>query len=147
MKNKKLLMILVIIICIFILNARRVDSREKSLYYDNFRYTDNVEFRDKFDYKANLVNIGDYYEITFDVVNESNNKYEVKDLLLNNNDKYFSYELVYMDNSRVNIGDKIDKNSTITMKYRVDYKKQVTNNNGDLDTSFNIEFGQLYNVK
>ena len=143
MKNKKLLMILVIIICIFILNARRVDSREKSLYYDNFRYTDNVEFRDKFDYKANLVNIGDYYEITFDVVNESNNKYEVKDLLLNNNDKYFSYELVYMDNSRVNIGDKIDKNSTITMKYRVTYNNIVVDTNEDLDTSFNIEFGQI----
>ena len=143
MKNKKLLMILVIIICIFILNARRVDSREKSLYYDNFRYTDNVEFRDKFDYKANLVNIGDYYEITFDVVNESNNKYEVKDLLLNNNDKYFSYELVYMDNSRVNIGDKIDKNSTITMKYRVTYNNLVVDTNEDLDTSFNIEFGQI----
>ena len=98
-------------------------------------------------YHVNLENVGDYYEIIFDVVNESDNLYSVEDLIINNNDEYFSYGLTYMDNSKVNIGDKIDKNSITTMKYRVDYKKQVTNNNGDLDTSFNIELDKYFSDK
>ena len=146
MKNK-IIIVLAIIVCIFVINTNRVSGRDKNLYYDNFRYTSNVDFKDNFNYHVNLDNVGDYYEIIFDVVNESDNLYGVEDLIINNNDEYFSYGLTYMDNSKVNIGDKIDKNSITTMKYRVDYKKQVTNNNGDLDTSFNIEFGQLYNVK
>ena len=143
MKNKKLLMILVIIICIFILNARRVDSREKSLYYDNFRYTDNVDFKDMFDYHVNLVNVGDYYEITFDVVNSTDDKYELKNISINEDSEYFNYDLVYLNGKNVNVGDVVNKNSVITLKYRVEYKKQV-NKNEDIDSSFGLEYGQLF---
>jgi len=139
---KKIILLIVIIVSIFIINTNNVSGRDKNLYYDNFRYSDNVNFKDKFDYHVDFNNVGDYYEIIFDVVNESNNSFVVEDLIINDNDEYFSYELTYLDNSKVNIGDKIDKNSITTMKYRVDYKKQVINNYNDFDTSFNIDFGQ-----
>lgn len=144
MNYKKVLIIILIVIGIFIINNNRVDSRDKNLYYDNFRSTDNVVFNDKFDYNANLEKVGDYYEIVFDLINESNNLYEITELDINDNDEFFSYNLTYANNDKVKIGDKIDKNSIVTLKYRVDYKKLVVDNNYELDTSFNIEYGQYF---
>ena len=144
MKNKKIIIFILLITSIFLINMNRVDSRDKRLYYDNFRYTDNVKFNDNFSYSSNLEKVGDYYEIIFDVINDSNIEYEIKELSINNNDEFFNYSMTYLNNEIVNIGDKIDKNSVVTIRYRVDYKKENVNSNDEIDTSFNIEYGQLF---
>ena len=140
---KKVVLILLLVVSILFINTSRVDSRNKNIYYDNFRYTDNVDFKDMFDYHVDLVNVGDYYEITFDVVNSTDDKYELKNISINEDSEYFNYDLVYLNGKNVNVGDVVNKNSVITLKYRVEYKKQV-NKNEDIDSSFGLEYGQLF---
>ena len=140
---KKVVLILILVVSILFINTSRVDSRNKNIYYDNFRYTDNVDFKDMFDYHVDLVNVGDYYEITFDVVNSTDDKYELKNISINEDSEYFNYDLVYLNGKNVNVGDVVNKNSVITLKYRVEYKKQV-NKNEDIDSSFGLEYGQLF---
>ena len=140
---KRVVLIVLLVVSILFINTSRVDSRNKNIYYDNFRYTDNVDFKDMFDYHVNLVNVGDYYEITFDVVNSTDVKYELKNISINEDSEYFNYDLVYLNGKNVNVGDVVNKNSVITLKYRVEYKKQV-NKNEDIDSSFGLEYGQLF---
>ncbi len=140
---KRVVLIVLLVVSILFINTSRVDSRNKNIYYDNFRYTDNVDFKDMFDYHVNLVNVGDYYEITFDVVNSTDDKYELKNISINEDSEYFNYDLVYLNGKNVNVGDVVNKNSVITLKYRVEYKKQV-NKNEDIDSSFGLEYGQLF---
>lgn len=140
---KKIMIILLLVFCILFINNDRVDSRNKNIYYDNFRYTNNVDFNDMFDYHAYLVNVGDYYEIEFDVINGTGDSYEIKNLNINESDEYFSYELRYLDDKKVSIGDKLNGNSKVSMKYRVEYKKSIENNR-DTDSSFGLEYGQIF---
>ena len=120
---KRVVLIVLLVVSILFINTSRVDSRNKNIYYDNFRYTDNVDFKDMFDYHVDLVNVGDYYEITFDVVNSTDDKYELKNISINEDSEYFNYDLVYLNGKNVNVGDVVNKNSVITLKYRVEYKK------------------------
>ena len=136
------LVIIFIIISIFFIHLDRVDSRIKDIYYDNFRYTDNVIFNKEFDYKVNLNRVGDYYEIIFDVVNENDVDYKLSDLDLNKNNEYFSYELTYLDNSKVMIGDKLKNNSIVTLKYRVNYNKQIDLEEYEFNNKINLKYIQ-----
>ena len=140
---KRVVLIVLLVVSILFINTNRVYSRNKNIYYDNFRYTDNVDFKDIFDYRANLENVGDYYEITFDVVNSTDDKYELKNISINEDSEYFNYDLVYLNGKNVNVGDVVNKNSIITLKYRVEYKKQVVKNE-EIDSSFGLEYGQLF---
>ena len=140
---KKIMIILLLVFSILFINTDRVDSRNKNIYYDNFKCTNNVDFNDMFDYHAYLVNVGDYYEIEFDVINGTGDSYEIKNLNINESDEYFNYELRYLNDKKVSIGDKLNSNSKVTMKYRVEYKKSIVDNK-DTDSSFGLEYGQMF---
>ena len=122
-------------------------SSNKGIYYDNIEYTDNVIFDSvngvNLDYSANLVKPGDYYELYFDVINETGYDVEITDCTYNNDDDYIAYELVYEDGSHIGIGDIIKKGENVRIKYKVLYKNYVTEDSYTFDTSFSILYGQV----
>ena len=121
-------------------------NNHRGVYYDNFTYTDNVTFKGtkglSLDYNANLVRVGDYYEIVFDVINDSNVDVEVLSCIYNEDDAYLDYELTYVNGEAIKTGDIIKKGQSKKIKYYVKYKKQVEEKY-HFDTSFSINYGQV----
>lgn len=129
------------------LDINASSNMNKGIYYDNVSYTDNVVFNDvdgvNFDYSANLIRPGDYYELYFDVVNSTNYNIAITDCVYNSDDEYIKYELTYADGSVINIGDTIKKDESIRIKYKVLYKKYVVDDDYVFDTSFSILYEQV----
>lgn len=128
-------------------NINADDNINNGIYYDNVSYTDNVVFNNvdgvNFDYSANLIRPGDYYELYFDVVNSTNYNIAITDCIYNYDDEYIKYELTYADGSVINIGDTIKKGESIRIKYKVLYKKYVVEDDYVFDTSFSILYEQV----
>ena len=97
-----------------------------------------------FNYSATLNDVGDYYEIDFDVVNPTEYDMEIDELDLNDDDKYINYSLIYENGDLVNIGDVIKNGESKTFKYIVFYENKVLEDNYDFDTSFNINYKQHF---
>lgn len=144
----RLIGIIFIMIGIIVIFNFHLDSNMNELYYDNFKYTSNVILSGidgfNFNYSATLNDVGDYYEIDFDVVNPTGYDMEIDKLDLNDDDKYINYSLIYENGDLVNIGDVIKNGESKTFKYIVFYENKVLEDNYDFDTSFNINYKQHF---
>ena len=144
-------LILIIPLFVGIIGSNISDIKEfnnkKGVYYDNFNYTDNVILEEvdgtNIDYNAQLTTVGDYYEITFDVINDSNIDVEISDCIFPNDDKYIEYKLTYADGKAINTGDILKQGENKRIKYRVLYKNQVNEDNYQFDSSFSIGYEQV----
>ena len=118
----------------------------KGIYYDNVKYSDNVDFYGvdglNLAYTGNLNNVGDSYELTFDVVNDSGVDMIITDCAYHLDDPYIDYQLTYIDGNTVKEGDILEKDSTKTLHYVVTYKNPVLEDNYEVDSSFNIQYDQ-----
>ena len=118
----------------------------KGIYYDNITYTDNIDFHSvdgvKLDYSAELSFPGDYYELSFDVVNSTKYDVCISDYIYNQDDDYIGYELTYDDGNKIEIGDTIKQGESIRIKYKVLYKKLIQDEY-KLDTNFSILYQQV----
>ena len=119
----------------------------KGVYYDNFNYTDNVTFKRteglNLDYDASLRQVGDYYEIIFDVINDSNVDVEIANFKCNKDDSYIDYELTYENGKEIKTGDIIKKGQSKKIKYYVHYKNPIEEDNYQFDSSFSIDYEQV----
>ena len=122
-------------------------ANNKGVYYDNFKYTDNVIFNGSdglnIDYTANLNRVGDYYEIAFDVINDSSVDVEISDCSYHDDDSYIDYELTYSDGKAIHEGDILKQGEKKQLKYRVLYKKQIEEDNYQFDSSFSLGYEQV----
>ena len=121
-------------------------NKHKGLYYDNFSYTDNVEFNGAegldIDYNASLNQVGDYYEIIFDVINDSSVDVEITGCTFNKDDNYIDYELSYENGNKIKNGDILKKGQSKKIKYRVLYKNMIEGTY-QFDSSFSIGYEQV----
>lgn len=120
------------------------DSNE--LYYDNVRYSDNVDFYGvegtNLRYSGNLSGVGDFYELYFDVVNHTGVDVVVQDSIYHEDDSYIHYELSYEDGSIIQPGDLLKSGESKTIHYKVLYQKPIQDDSYQLDSSFSIQFEQ-----
>lgn len=123
------------------------NSSKKEIYYDNFDYTENVIFygSDGLDiqYSGELSIPGDYYELTFDVINESNVDVEIADCFYQETDDFIAYNLLYANGEKISIGDTLKKGESKRLKYKVVYKKSIESDEYEFDSSFRIHFEQI----
>lgn len=119
---------------------------DKGVYYDNVRYSDNVTFYGvdglNLGFDAALADLGDSYEVIFDVVNDNDVDMVITDTTVKEDDPYITYELTYLDGKKVQVGDVLEKNNTKTLKYVVTYVNPVLVDNYQIDSSFNIQYDQ-----
>lgn len=131
-------------------NSLTMDSKAKTadIYYDNFEYTNNVEFHKAFgqniDYSASLENVGDFYEITFDIINKSDFDIKIVDYYCPTNDNYINYELTYNNGKKISLDDTLKQGETKRFKYKVSYVNLVTEDNYEFDSSFSIQYEQKF---
>ena len=59
------------------------------------------------------------------------------------NDEFINYELTYDNGKKVQQGDILKQGESKQMKYRVQYKKLIVENNYQVDTSFSINYEQI----
>ena len=145
---KYIRVILVGILVIFgastITNHHQFDSNK--IYYDNVRYSDNVDFfgveGTNLNYSGNLSHVGDYYELYFDVVNDSGADVVVQEAIYHEDDSYIRYELSYEDGSSIQAGDLLKSGEVKTIHYKVFYQSPIEDNSYELDSSLLIQFGQ-----
>ena len=129
-------------------NSLAMDSKAKTadIYYDNFQYTDNVTLHKvsgiDVDYSADLTHVGDYYEITFDVINKSDFDVKVADYYCPKDDDYIKYDFSYLDGSKITDGDVLKKGEFKRFKYKVSYVNLVIEDNYTFDSSFSIHYEQ-----
>ena len=144
----RLILLLIIMISITLLANYNLGNNKNEIYYDNFRHTNNVELSEvdgfDFDYSATLENVGDYYEIDFDVVNTTDFDIEIDELDIHEDDQYVQYRLAYEDGDLVNVGDKIKNGESKTLRYIVLYKSIVLDEDYHFDSSFNINYKQTF---
>ncbi len=118
----------------------------KGIYYDNVKYSDNVDFYGvngtDLKFNGNLSNVGDSYFLTFDVVNDSDADMIITDYLLNEEDPYITYQLTYIDGKKVKEGDILEKGKIKTLHYVVKYENPVLEDNYEVDSSFQIQYDQ-----
>ena len=118
------------------------------LYYDNFKYTSNVILSGingfNFDYSVTLNDVGDYYEIDFDVINTTAYDMEIDTLDINKDDQYITYRLSYESGDLVNEGDVIKTGESKTLRYIVFYQNEILKDNYNFDSSFNINYKQYF---
>lgn len=120
---------------------------KKGIYYDNIDYTDNVQFNSvdgvNIDYSVQFSNPGDYYELSFDVVNSTNYNVAISDCIVNNDDDYIAYKLTYDNGNEINTGDVIKRGESVRIKYVVLYKNYINEKNYVFDTSFTVLYEQV----
>ena len=119
----------------------------KGIYYDNFKYTDNVEFYGSdglnIQYSGELSIPGDYYELTFDVVNSTGVDVEIADCFHQEPDEYIDFRLTYEDGQEVEVGDTLKSGETKRLTYKVTYQKGIDTDDYEFDSSFSIHYEQL----
>ena len=120
---------------------------EKGVYYDNIKYSDNITFNGvdgtNLDYSAEFNIPGDYYELSFDIVNDTKYDLKITDCILNEDDNYMGYKLTYADGKEVKVGDIIKQGTSKQVKYVVSYNEYIVEDNYQVDTSFYILYGQV----
>ena len=130
-----------------IVDSKLSEANHQGIYYDNFNYTDNVIFKgstgQNIDYTAQLTNVGDYYEISFDVINDSSVDVKISNCVYHQDDPYINYQLTYEDGKSINEGDILKQGESKTVKYRVLYKNQIVEDSYQFDTSFSIGYEQV----
>ena len=118
----------------------------KGIYYDHVTYSDNVHFQGvdglSLNYTADLSYLGDSYEITFDVINDTSVDIEISDYMIHD-DPYIDYQLSYHDGKEIHLGDIIKKGESKTLKYIVYYKNPILEDSYQFDSSFQISYEQL----
>lgn len=143
----RILFILLIMISI-VISFNNKSDKNNEIYYDNFKHTNNINLSNidgtNFDYSATLNEVGDYYEIDFDVINPTPYDIEIDQLDIHKDDNYIQYRLAYQDGELVNEGDTIKNGETKTLRYIVLYKNEVLIDNYDFDSSFNINYKQTF---
>ena len=138
-----------IVYCIFFGDYKLVegDSSLHDIYYDNVQYSDNVKFYGidglNINYSGELRSLGDFYEISFDVVNGTGTKIEISKCSYKLSDEYIDYQLTYDDGSQVSVGDILKQGERKRLKYRVLYKNMIQNDVYELDSSFYIRYEQV----
>lgn len=146
MKYLKGLLIIPVVIGVMKFNLPNA-SNNKGIYYDNFKYTDNVIFNGSdglnIDYTASLSQVGDYYEISFEVINDSSVDVLVSDCSYQDNDSYINYELTYSNGKKIHKGDILKHGEKKQVKYRVLYKNQIEEENYQFDGSFSLNYEQV----
>lgn len=151
-KMKYLRILLVVLLVVIGIGYRTFATDAKSdlkkgIYYDNIEYSDNVIFNSvdgtNLDYNAELNMPGDYYELSFDIMNSTKYDVEITDYTYNQGDKYIGYELTYEDGKEVKNGDVIKKGHSKRLKYKVVYKNYIDEENYTFDTSFYISYEQI----
>ena len=124
-----------------------ITNTHKGVYYDNFVYTDNVIFNGSkglnIDYTASLEKVGDYYEISFEVINDSKVDVEISKCSYHKDDSYIDYELTYGNGKKINKGDILKKGQKRQLKYRVQYKNPIEEDSYQFDSSFSIGYEQV----
>ena len=77
--------------------TERKGNISQNIYYDNVQYTDNIDFYGvkglTIQYAGQLSTPGDFYELSFDIVNASNTDVEISQCTYHNSDQYIEYEL------------------------------------------------------
>lgn len=138
---------LLLVFGLFYFNEINNDTSNKGIYYDNLSYTDNVKVNSvdglNIDYSAELNNVGDSYELKFDVINSTSVDMIIKDCIFNHDDPYVDYVLTYSDGETINNGDIIKKGESRSLVYRVLYKNNIKNNEYAFDSGFNIQYEQV----
>lgn len=87
---------------------------------------------------------GDFYEFNVDIVNSGTIDAKLENIIITPEldsvqSKYFSFLFEYANGNSINVGDDIDKNSTVTTTFKVLYRNDL--NASDLPnqiTSFNV---------
>ena len=119
----------------------------KGIYYDNLKYTDNVKINKvegvDLDYNANFAKVGDYFEINFDIINDSNVDVKISDLLVNEDDQFINYKLTYNNGKKIKTGDILKKGEKKNLTYKVSYLNKIDEDNYTFDTGFNMNFEQI----
>jgi len=150
MKYLKILLVILLVVIGIGYRSFAADARtdlKKGIYYDNIDYSDNVTFNNvdgtNLDYSAELNIPGDYYELTFDIMNSTGYDVEITDYIYNQDDDYIGYELTYDNGEKVKNGDIIKKGKSKRLKYKVLYKEYIKETNYTFDTSFSILYEQV----
>jgi len=122
-------------------------TTSKDIYYDNVEYTDNVQFYGvhglSLQYAGELHDLGEYYEISFDVVNSSSTNVEIAHCTYQKSDEYVEYQLMYADGGKVAVGDILKQGERKRLTYRVLYKNPIQSDSYELDSSFSIRYEQV----
>ena len=118
-----------------------------NIYYDNIQYTDNVVLQEidalHIKHKGNLQVVGDYYEISFDIVNASGNDVSISNFFIPTNDSYIHYDLFYVDGNKVSVGDFLKDKEIKRVCYRVSYQHPIISDSYDFNSSFFINYEQV----
>ena len=126
-----------------------VDSKQskKGIYYHNIESTENVTIHNvdglSIDYSAELQVPGDYYELTFDVVNDSSVDMKVEDCFFHEDDDYIQYEFSYADGKSIKVGDVLKKGEKKELRYKVLYKNLIESDGYEFDSSFGLNYEQV----
>lgn len=136
---------ILLLFSVHIMNSHR-EFDSKDLYYDHVRYSDNVDFYGvegmNLHYSGNLSEVGDFYELFFDVVNQTGVDVVVQDSICHDSDSYIRYELSYEDGSIIQPGDLLKNGESETIHYKVFYQRPIQDDSYQLDSSFSIQFEQ-----
>ena len=98
-------------------------------------------------FTANLEKPGDTFEFTVDMVNKSNMDAKVDQVVMTElteqQQRYLSYNVTYVDGNTITTNDVIKSGETKTLKITLDYKYDITaddlpTEDENIDLSFNI---------
>jgi hypothetical protein len=140
-----------LILCGVFFDYNKNVSASSNIYYDDIYTYGNVIVNNvdglEIDFSGNLVEVGDYYELYFNIVNPSSVDMEISDYTLSQDNQFLSYSLTYSNGDEINIGDIVKSGESKRVKYRVYYKENCLENclNSDLiiDNNFNIDYEQV----
>lgn len=122
-------------------------STSKGIYYDHVRGTDNVVINQvsglNIDYTGELNTPGDYYELVFDVINDSTVDVEVEDCIYGEENDYIEYNFSYLDGGKIHIGDVLKAGEKKSLIYKVFYKNPITTDSYQFDSSFSLQYEQV----
>ncbi len=122
-------------------------NQYKGIYYDHVESTSNVVIHSvegmNINYSAELNIPGDYYELSFDVVNDSGVDMKVEDFYYHEDDSFIEYQLKYSNGKAIHKGDILKKGESIRLTYKVFYKNMIDSNDYQFDSSFGLQYGQV----
>ena len=137
-----------------------VSGNKWSVYFDNIQITEGSvdasvvptttgTTTTSVEYIVNLDKPGDFYEFTVDAVNAGTIDAMIESITMTslNEDvaKYLSYTATYLDGTTLAQNDVLKKNSTVTYKVRVEYKKDIEATDLDEDgVNLTLTFGVNY---
>lgn len=140
--------IVAITILIFIISsvfsmagATTLNNSKWNLYFENIKITDGSvkatmeptitgSSKSEITYCVNLSVPGEFYEFTVDVTNAGTEDAIVSEVngnrLTSQQEKYLSYEVMYMDGTQVKQYDKLKAGTTEKLRIRLEFKKDIT---------------------